>query len=66
MFVRVSRTTSNLAAPRLVFNRYGDSYFLAQVWTDGDHELHQAYKCKAETQMAKTQQGHQTTVLARR
>jgi hypothetical protein len=30
------RTAKAQASARLVFNRYGDQYFLAQVWTHGD------------------------------
>lgn len=32
---QVAQASSNPAGARLVFNRYGEEYFLAQVWTGG-------------------------------
>jgi hypothetical protein len=31
-----------------VFNKYGDQYFLSQVWTETDRQVHQCFKCRME------------------
>lgn len=38
---------------RLVFNRYGDQYFLSQVWTGGDSYGLELRKARAERELAK-------------
>jgi hypothetical protein len=37
----------------LVFNRYGDQYFLFQVWTTDDYVGRELYKTKRELRQAK-------------
>ena len=36
------------AKARLVFNRYGDQYFLAQVWTQADDTGHEIRRSRSE------------------
>jgi len=38
---------------KLVFNRYGDQYFLAQVWLASDSDGMQALKSRTEKRMAR-------------
>jgi hypothetical protein len=38
---------------RLVFNRYGSEYFLAQVWSDRTGDGHALYPAKTEARVAK-------------
>ena len=54
VYIHASETRSKDASTKLVFNKYGDFYFLAQVWTEGNREMHAALKCKAEQQLAQT------------
>ena len=44
----VSEAVRGKASTKLVFNRYGDQTFLAQVWTGRDQQIHQCAKCPAE------------------
>lgn len=49
--VRLSNTVSAKAPKEramLIFNRYGENYYLAQVWTPGSAEGHTLLKSKAE------------------
>lgn len=48
VYVHLSEADSKAASTKLVFNKYGDRHFLAQVWTERDREVHQTLKCKAE------------------
>jgi len=38
---------------KLVFHRYGDRYFLTQIWVAGRNSGHQIPKSRRETEMAK-------------
>ena len=51
------------APARLVFNRYGNEYFLAEIWTDGTHgrRLHKSVR---EKEWASTFGGTEVAVLA--
>ena len=42
---------SNKSEPRLVFHRYGQTYFLAEVWSGGDEQGRQLLPSKQERQM---------------
>jgi len=48
---RTLEQAGNHAAQRLVFHRYGDIYFLSEVWIDGNNTG--LYAAKAERQMRK-------------
>jgi hypothetical protein len=39
---------------KLVFNRYGDRYFLSQVWSEGNNQGRQLLKTAREKEMALT------------
>ena len=52
LYVKVSETDRKSTSTKLVFNKYADRYFLSQVWTEGDREVHMALRCKAEQNLA--------------
>lgn len=66
--VHVAIENSNSSTPtKLVFNKYGDQYFMAQVWTEQDQQVHHCTKCREENQLAaQARRPEQTVVLARR
>ncbi len=47
-YVHFSGTDSDGSATKLVFNKYGEQYFLSQVWTEPDQERHQAFMGQTE------------------
>jgi hypothetical protein len=53
--VMVSDTGSDKSVTKLVFNRYGDQYFLSQIWSGPDSQVHQCMKCPAEKALEKGQ-----------
>jgi hypothetical protein len=66
LHVQIGNSGSS-AETKLVFNKYGDQYFLAQVWTEPDREIHRCTKCRAERILeAQTRRPEQMVVLARR
>jgi hypothetical protein len=52
VYVQVSATTVGGSSSKLVFNRYGEQYFLSQVWTGQDNEVHECFKSSAERTLA--------------
>jgi hypothetical protein len=66
--VHVAIENSSSSTPtKLVFNKYGDQYFMAQVWTEQDQQVHHCTKCPAEIQLvAQTQQAEKVVIMARR
>ena len=51
---------------KLVFNRYAEKYFLSQVWTANDHQVHDCVKSGTEREMAsRTHTSTQLAVVAR-
>lgn len=52
-------------APRLVFHRYGERYFLAEAWVGELGVGHQLYASPAELKYARATNQAMTTVLAR-
>ncbi len=52
------------AAPRLVFNRYGDRYFLSQIWTGAGNQAAQVRLSRTERAAAKSTADHGTAVVA--
>ena len=62
MSVRFSETQDNA---KLIFHRYGDQYFLSQIWTGGNsgRELRMS---RLERELAKKAIERQTVVLANR
>ena len=47
----------------LIFHRYGDQYFLEQVWTEGSRLGRQFPKSKIETQLAKKHTDHEVAMV---
>lgn len=47
---RASRTTSD--GSKLVFHRYGDTYFLSSAWVTGNANGREFFRSKAEREMA--------------
>jgi hypothetical protein len=48
------QATKTPEAGKLVFNRYGDSYFLSQIWSPGYDSGRALQKSKAEVEIART------------
>ena len=48
----------------LTFNRYGDTYFLAQVSTSHDRQVHQCDRCRAEKILSAESPRQRVTVAA--
>ena len=51
---------------KLVFHRYGDRYFLTQIWTAGSHSGHQFPKSPREAEMALDYQAQDVVLVASR
>ena len=52
---------------KLIFNRYGDRYFLSQVWSEGNYSGRQLFKSAREKEMAqiaKSETDGQVTLVA--
>ena len=47
-YVHPSATDPSESSTKLVFNKYGDQYFLAQVWHETDMQVHQCFKSQSE------------------
>jgi hypothetical protein len=58
------------AESKLVFNRYGDHYFLSQIWEAGDNAGRELMKSREERQLerelAKTPNGPEKVAIVRR
>jgi hypothetical protein len=50
--VKVSPTRADESTTKLVFNKYGETYFLSQVWTEQDNQVHQCAKGREEEALA--------------
>ena len=49
---------------KLVFHRYGDQYFLAQIWTAGNHMGNELPKSRRETEVATDNPAQNVVVVA--
>ena len=66
VYVQPSATNSS-ESTKLVFNKYGDQYFLSQVWTEPDQEMHQCFKSPREKElMAQAQKPETVAIVAKR
>lgn len=66
-YVHPADTNSDDSSTKLVFNRYGDQYFLSQVWNEPDQQVHHCFKCPMERELlAKTSKPEVVMVAARR
>lgn len=50
--VKASPVASDETRNQLVFNRYGNTYFLARVNTGHDQQVHECFRCRAEQMLA--------------
>lgn len=53
-------------APRLVFSRYGDRYFLSQIWTNASDHVFQLRVSRTERAVAKMNAARGATTIALR
>ena len=53
MMPRTTEWRSGIKAPKLVFHRYGDEYFLTQIWTNADDSVRTLAVSPRERQLAK-------------
>jgi hypothetical protein len=63
-YVHPSATNADESSTKLVFNKYGDQYFLSQVWTEADREVHQCFKCRMEQTLMAQAGRRQLVVIA--
>ena len=52
------------AESKLIFNRYGNHYFLSQIWTQGDNSGRELFKSQRESELAGKQAKREVAVLA--
>lgn len=50
-YISPSSTDPRDSNTKLVFNKYGEQYFLSQVWTEPDREVHRCFKCRTEKEL---------------
>ncbi len=66
-YVHPADTNSDDSSTKLVFNKYGEQYFLAQVWNERDQQVHHCFKCPMERELlAKTAKSEVVVVAAKR
>lgn len=63
-YVHFSGTDSDGSATKLVFNKYGEQYFLSQVWTEPDRERHQAFVGRMEKDLLARSANAELVVVA--
>ncbi len=65
--VMVSRSDADKSATKLVFNKYGNQYFLSQVWTEEDSQRHDCFPSQSEQILLASQhRSGEVTVMAKR
>jgi len=47
-YVHASPISPKEANTKLVFNKYGERYFLAEAWTERNQEVHQCFRSRME------------------
>ena len=62
--VKASPVTANEHINQLVFNKYGDRYFLAKVQTGHDQQVHECFRCRGEQTIAAQYRGTGTKTVA--
>lgn len=66
VYVQPSAINSS-ESTKLVFNKYGNQYFLSQLWTEPDQQVHQCFKSSMEKElMAQAQKSESVVVVAKR
>lgn len=63
-YVRPSAINPGQNTTKLLFNKYGDQYFLAEVWTERNQEVHQCFKCRTEQALIARARKPTTVVVA--
>ena len=63
-YVHPAATNSDESSTKLVFNKYGNQYFLSQVWTEADQQVHHCFKCQMEREVMAQTSTPQVVVLA--
>jgi hypothetical protein len=63
-YVHPSTADPSSSNTKLVFNKYGDQYFLSQVWTERDLEVHHCFKCRMEKALMAQSPRPQPVVVA--
>jgi hypothetical protein len=63
-YVHPSATRTGESSTKLVFNKYGDQYFLSQVWTEPDQQVHQCIRDRAEQTLMAQAGKLQSVVIA--
>lgn len=49
---------------KLMFKKYGDSYFLSQIWVEGENSGHQIPVSRRESEMARDYTAQQVVIMA--
>jgi hypothetical protein len=62
--VKASPIASEGSSNQIVFNRYGETYFLAQVKTGHDQQLHECFKCRQEKTLAAQHRASEVQTVA--
>jgi hypothetical protein len=63
-YVHPSTTEVSASSSKLVFNKYGDQYFLSQVWTENDPQVHHCFKGQMEQQLMAQSSKPQLVIIA--
>lgn len=63
-YVRPSAVSPSANSTKLLFNRYGDQYFLAEIWTERDQEKHQCFRCRIEQNLIAQARTPATVIIA--
>jgi hypothetical protein len=63
IFVKASPVATGDGPSHMVFNRYGDTYFLSQVRTQHDRQVHESYKCLSEQTLAAQYRGSEPKAI---
>ncbi len=66
-YVHPADAKAEESSTKLVFNKYGDQYFLSQVWHEPDQQVHHCFKCPMENELiAKATKPEVVTLAAKR
>jgi hypothetical protein len=63
-YIHPSASDAAASSTKLVFNKYGEHYFIAQVWTGPDREIHQCFKCRSEKALLAQNQRPKPVIVA--
>lgn len=63
IFVKASPVGTGNGPSHMMFNRYGNTYFLSQVRTQHDRQVHESYKCRSEQTLAAQYRGSEPQAI---